>query len=326
MKKYNVLGIGAACIDLMINVSDGFLREIPGTKGGAQPIERHELDYILTLSGQTPLITTGGSAANVIKCLAGLGESCAFFSSIGQDEFGKHFDQYFAKQGIQNFLTPSSNPTCCVLCMITPDGQRTMRFYEGSSQCISPEFLHPEYFDCLKLLHIDAYSLRRPGLVEKAMQQAKQKNVLISIDLSSFEIVQKYAEEIKVLLSKYADIIFANADETRALTALAPFEGCMQLQKMGKIAVVMNGKEGCFIGHKDTIIHCPAIAVNVVDTTGAGDFFAAGFLYNYLRNQTLMNCARLGHLLGGSIVEVRGAELPKEKWQLLRPRIQDLCL
>lgn len=183
---YNVIGIGAACIDLTINVSDDFLKHVPGSKGGAQPIEWDELDRILKLSHQSPLMLTGGSSANVIKRLAGLKESCGFISSLGNEALGTLFAEQTQKQNIKGIFATSPFPTCCVLCLITPDGQLTMRFFEGSSQSNSAELLLPDYFRGIKLMHIDAYSLRRPGLVEKSMQLAKQNGALVSIDLSSF--------------------------------------------------------------------------------------------------------------------------------------------
>ncbi|MFI5344152.1 MAG: carbohydrate kinase family protein [Chlamydiales bacterium] len=318
MTSYKILGIGAACIDLMITVSEDFINDVPGTKGGAEEIDRLDLDRILSLSDQTPLITTGGSSANVIKCLAGLGESCGFFSSLGDDDFGRHYSDYMQRQKIQCLFIPSPHPTNCVLCMITPDGQRTMRFFEGSSLSMTHDQLMPSHFSGVQLLHLDAYSLRQRGLVEHAMQLAKQSRSLISIDLSSFEMIRDYFSILNSILAKYVDIVFANADETRAMTGLDPEEGCFALQNICSIAVVMIGKEGCLVGHNGQILHCPAHPAHLIDSTGAGDYFAGGFLYGYLHQQPLLSCANLGNRLGGLIVEVKGAELPKEKWQEIR--------
>lgn len=312
MPTYNILGIGASCMDLMINVSEDFLQNVPGIKGGADKITRSELDRILSLSDQTPYITTGGSCANVIKCLAGLGESCGFFSSLGDDEFGRHYADYMQKMNIQGLIIPSPYPTSCVLCMITPDGQRTMRFFEGSSLSITPEHLLPSHFSRVQLLHLDAYSLRQKGVVERAVQLAKQNKTLISIDLSSFEIIRDHFSTLNTLLSEYAHLVFANADETRALTGLDPEEGCLKLQNICSVAIVMIGKEGCIVGHNGQVFHCPAYPAKLVDSTGAGDYFAGGFLYGYLHNQPLMACANLGNRLGSLIVQVKGAELPTE--------------
>lgn len=246
----------------------------------------------------------------MIKCLAMLGESCGFLTALGNDAFGVKFVKHARKQKIQGLFSYSPLPTSCVLCLITPDGQRTMRFYEGSNLSMTKELIRPEYFRGIKLLHIDSYSLRRSGLVEKAMQLAKQQQALISLDLSSFEIVQEKSGVLGQLLEKYVDIVFGNADETLALTGLLPQEGCFELQKLCKVAVVMIGKEGCIVGHKNQLMLIPAYPANVVDTTGAGDFFAGGFLHGYLHNKTLIECAELGNRWGSAIVQVIGAELP----------------
>lgn len=317
--NYQVLGIGAACIDLLIHVSDDFLKRIPGNKGGAEPIQWDQLEDILQQSQQTPLMVAGGSCANVIKCLSMLGEPCEFLSSIGNDHFGSFFSNYLKEQNIQGIFAPSPFPTSCVLCLVTPDGQRTMKFFEGSILSLTTDFLLAKYFKNIKHLHTEAYSLRSPGLVEKSMQFAKLKGALISMDLSSFEIVQEYRLTLKHLLNQYVDIVFANADEIRSITDLNPKEGCFELQSMCSVAVVTIGQDGCLVGHNNRIIHYPTFPASVIDSTGAGDFFAGGFLYGYLRKKPIEICAKWGNKLGSAIVEVMGAELPQEKWQILQP-------
>lgn len=313
--RYRVLGVGHACMDLIFLVEDEFLYRISGEKGGAHPISFKELKNILAMRPESPLLVTGGSCANAIKGLAALGEKCGFMSHVGNDFMGDHFEQYMKKLGIAAFFSKSTRPTAQVLCLVTPDGQRTMRFYSGCSEEMSDEFLHPNYFQNVKLVHMDAYTLRNGSLVESVMKMAKEAGALVSIDLSSFEIIRQFHDTLDKLLSKYVDIVFANVDETKAFTGLSPSEGCLKLQEICPIAVVLVGKEGCYVGHKGSVFHSPGFPAQVIDTTGAGDLFASGFLFGILQGYSLEKSAILGNQLGSAIVEVRGAELPQEKWR-----------
>lgn len=321
--SYRVLGIGHACMDILIPVKEEFLAHVPGEKGGAQPIQFEQLSYILSLSQQKPHLATGGSCANTIKGLASLGEKCAFLSHVGQDALGEHFVQYMKQLGIVGLFSKSIHPTAQVLCLITPDGQRTMRFCAGCSAEMSAHFLHPNYFKDVKLMHIDAYTMYNGDLVERVMQMAKEANAKVSIDLSSFEIIRRFHEPLQKLLMQYVDIVFANEDETKSLTGLGAFEGCLKLQESCPIAVVLIGKEGCLVGHQGQVFHSPGFPAQVVDSTGAGDLFASGFLYGYLQGYSLQKCARLGNRLGSAIVEVQGAELPAEKWEMIRSLLRE---
>lgn len=309
---YRILGIGHACMDLVIPVEEEFIQFISGEKGGAQPIDFEQLNQILRIS-QKPHLSTGGSCANTIKGLASLGEKCAFLSHIGSDPLGEYFVQYMKKLGIVGFFSKSAKPTAQVLCLITPDGQRTMRFYAGCSEEISDHFLHPNYFKGVSLMHLDAYSLRNGNLVESVMRLAKENHVQISIDLSSFEIIRQFHTQLTHLLMHYVDIVFANEDEAKTMTELGAYEGCLKLQEMCPLAVVLIGSKGCLVGHKGEVFHSPGFPAKLIDSTGAGDLFASGFLYGYLQGHPLIKCARMGNRLGSAIVEVQGAELPLEK-------------
>lgn len=316
---YRVLGVGAACMDLLMPVSEDFLSRVPGEKGGAQPIGIEKLNQIISASQTVPHIATGGSCANTLKGLANLREKCAFLSQVGTDALGEHFTAYMRNLGIVGLFSKSALPTPRVLCLITPDGQRTMRFYMGCSEEMSDYFLHPTYFKGVRLVHLDAYTLHNGNLAQRVMQLAKESNAQVSIDLSSFEIVRSYHEKLAELLPNYVDIVFANEDETRALTGLAASEGCLKMQEICPIAVVLRGKNGCLVGHQGELLHSPAFPpTQVVDSTGAGDLFASGFLYGYLQGYSLARCAQLGNRLGSAIVEVQGAELPPEKWKAIR--------
>lgn len=323
-QSYEVLGLGDACIDLLIPVTDEFLMtQVPGEKGGAQAIDFDELSRIIQASGLEPQIVTGGSCANAIKGLANLGIKCALLSKIGPDPLGYHYKNYMHQVGVTPLFLMGHHPTARVLCLITPDGQRTMRFFAGSSCEMSEKHIHKEYLEETKIVHMEAYSLRSSYSIERVAKLAKEKNAIVSLDLSSFEIIHQFHPRILQLLDQYVDILFANEDEVKALTGLDPYEGCVELQKKGLIAVVLMGKEGCLVGHRGKIFHSSAFVVNAIDTTGAGDLFASGFLYGHLHGWPLERSARLGNFLGGAVTEVTGAELPQHVWSKVSEKIKN---
>ena len=181
--------------------------------------------------------------------------------------------------------------------------------------------LKREFFEGVKLVHIEGYTLLRGDLTLKAMEMAKQAGAKVSFDLASFELAGSFKKEIIDMLTHHVDILFANADETRSLTGLTPDQGCSMLKDLCDIAVVSLNKDGCLIGHGPEVMHCIAYPVEPLDTTGAGDLFAAGFLHGYLTGQSLPRCAHYGALTAAEVVQVFGAEIPDETWQHLRKKI-----
>lgn len=158
--SYRVLGIGASCIDLLLPVEEPFLEHVSGRKGGCCLIEQEELNQLIQMGGNVPKIVTGGSSANTIKGLASLGESCGFLSRIGQDHLGEYFAHYMKTLGVVGLFSRSSQPTTQTLCLITPDGARTMRTAIGCTQETNESFLFSDDFKGVKLVHLDAYTLR----------------------------------------------------------------------------------------------------------------------------------------------------------------------
>ncbi|MBS0615886.1 MAG: adenosine kinase [Verrucomicrobia bacterium] len=318
--SYKVLGIGAAAVDLLIQVDDAFFAEHHlGGKGGSQLCTSELIDKIIEASGSAPKIVPGGSCANTMRALAKLGESAAYFSHIGTDKLGEHYGEHLRQGGVVDRLAKRPDlPTPRILCLITPDGQRTFRAFDPPVHDI---VLNSGHFEKVSLVHAEARQIRNGLSLQKALEYAKQAKAKISMDLSCFEIVREYKEQLLFLLSEYVNIVFCNEDELVELVGLSGFEGCRKLAQICPIAVVTLGAKGCLIGHGEEIYSIPTFPAEVIDTTGAGDLFAAGFLYGYLQDFSLLDCAKVGHLLGSSVVEVIGAELPQQKWEEIRARV-----
>ncbi len=318
-RPYQVLGIGAPCMDILMKVDPDFI-ELLGNKGGSQQTGWKYFEDILSQAKKRKqIITTGGSCSNTIKGLQNYKHPCAFFGKMGRDEMGRRYLKGLINEDITSLCIQSDAPTQLCACLITPDGDRTMRCFPGAANDLTVEDLSPELFMDVDLVHIEGYMLyvKDKHFLGEAMRMAKQAGTCLSLDLSSFELVKIQRDRILDLLKKYVDIVFANADEIHALLGLDPLSGCHVLKGICNIAVVMIGKDGCLVGSGDKVIHCPASPANVIDTTGAGDLFASGFLHGYLQGASLEESAHVGNRTGAAVCEVIGAEIPKEKWMSL---------
>lgn len=174
----------------------------------------------------------------------------------------------------------------------------------------------------MQLFHVEGYAIYNKNLTIRAMQMAKRHNALVSFDLGSFELVRHFKPLIIELLRNYVDIVFANEEEANELVGGGGPDECVDyLATMCHVAVVMMGPKGCLVKSKSDKYRCPTQPVKAVDTTGAGDCFASGFLYAYLQGYSLEQCARLGSLAGGEVVKYVGAEIPSQMWSELKKAV-----
>jgi len=313
MKK--ILGIGAAVVDHIHLVDEAYVAALEGGKGGMELIDHKSLDKILGELGPASKIVAGGSAANVVKGLASLGSPAAFLSTVGEDAVGAMFLDELKALGIASHCRRSSTPTAQSLCLVTPDGERTMRTFLGAGREMSACDLKQELFADTGWLHLEGYCLAREELVEKAVAMAGEAGARISLDLSSYEVVRSYKKRLEKILKESVDMVVANADEGWALTGLPPKEACAALKELCDVAILLFGAEGCWVGHSGKLFHGPAFPAHPLDSTGAGDLFTSGFLHGYLEGRPLEECARLGALAGSAVVKVFGAELSQEEWK-----------
>lgn len=318
MMQFDVLGVGTPLLDHMLQVSDAYIKVLPGKKYGMEVVSYSEMVDIIEKSGSVPEQVAGGSCANAIKGLAALGRRCAFIGKVGKDALGEKIVEDLYDRGVAPLLLYSDAPTGHVACLITPDGRRTCRTFVGAGGAMQPEDLEARYFSNIRLVHLEGYTLLCPGLTLRAMQLAKKAGALVSFDLGSFEIVAKNKPLIVSLLSEYADVVFANEDEAHALTGADPENACRQMAQRCQTVIVMTGKKGCWVGRRSAVVHCPAFPVEPVDTTGAGDLFASGFLHGYLSEKPVEECARWGALTARAVVLVVGAEIPESDWEKVK--------
>lgn len=318
---YEVLGIGPAIMDSLIRVSEDFLRAVPGIKHGMQRIDYPTFNALLKASRQQPQVIAGGSSSNTLKGLASIGHKCAFLGAVGTDDKAAAFQSSLHSYGITALLKEKDLPTSQVLGLIDPHGHRTFRTYIGATALLTPADLLPDHFVGPRLVHIAGYMLHTPDIVSTAMQRAKEGGAKVSFDLSSHEIVSQYHHQILELIEKHADLVFCNEDEAIALSRTTVEAGCHLLSEISEIAIVSRGRLGCLIANASKVEAFPAYPAEAIDTTGAGDYFAAGFIHGYLQGKSLAECAHYGALLGNAVVQSVGAEIPKALWPTIRRKI-----
>ena len=293
-KTPEVLSLSAAIVDHFFLISEEQLRTITIEKGTWAPIDHATLTEILQRNPNISRMVTGGSGVNVIKGLAHFDHSCAVVGKIGADDKGDFFLRNIRRLGVESYLQQGKLPTGQAICFITPDAERTFRSYLGASHSLTDMELKNEYFEGVTLFHIEGYQLVDPDLVLRALKKAKKMGVTVSLDLANVEIVRRNKEFLLQILPEYVDIVFCNESEAKEFTGLSPKEACSNLASFCEVAVVTMSERGCWTQSGKSLFYSPAFAVNALDSTGAGDLFASGFLHGYLTHEPLQKCAWLG--------------------------------
>jgi sugar/nucleoside kinase (ribokinase family) len=250
-----------------------------------------------------------------------LGGKARFIGKRGNDQLGILFEEAVKKNNVEPVLTQSQTPTGRVLSIITPDAQRTMFTFLGASSETAPEELVAEKFKGAAIVHIEGYMLFNEKLIITALKAAKNSGALISLDLASFTVVEAAKNILADLIHDYVDILIANENEAFAYTGKQDeLEALTILARQSAIAVVKVGKRGSYIAHKGTV-HIIGILGDgkAVDTTGAGDLWASGFLYGLIRNYPMEKCGFIGAACGYEVCQVIGAQIPEAGWQRIKP-------
>ena len=281
--EYDALGLSHTIIDHYLFVTESELQSQAHEKGGWTPIDHPTLLDILAKNTNLATTAPGGSAANVIKGLAQLGHTCAVIGKVGADAPGEYYAKSMLKQGIVPILHQDALPTGQAICFITPDGERTFKTYLGASHSSSDLFIDLDLIKNVHLLHIEGYQLIDPDFILRTLQQAQEAGTIISIDLGNVEIVRRHKHFIYNILKEYVHIVFCNECEAEELTDLLPSEDCDTLSTFCDIAVVTMSEKGSWACSGNHKIYMEAFSVPVIDTTGAGDFFASGFLHGHLK-------------------------------------------
>jgi sugar/nucleoside kinase (ribokinase family) len=325
-KQKSVLGIGNALIDVLIHIPDDSLLQTFGLLKGSMTLVDASQSAEIKKGTQidSRMIQTGGSAANTVHGIAKLGGKCGYIGKISKDDFGRFFQDDFRKNNINTHFFFSETGTGHATGLISPDSERTFGTYLGAAMELTADEMDPAIFSQYGILHIEGYLVQNHSLIEAALKVAKQSGLLVSIDMASFNIVEANREFLKRIISEYVDIVFANEEEAIALTGEKPEEALNTIARMCQVAVVKLGAQGSLIKNNGRVVSISANPAQSIDTTGAGDIYASGFLYGLSENLGIEVAGKIGSLLAGKVVEVVGAKIPEETWEQLLPQIGKL--
>ncbi|MEG2515005.1 MAG: adenosine kinase, partial [Bacteroidaceae bacterium] len=277
-----IIGLGNALVDVLATLEDDtILQEMELPKGSMQLIDEIKLKQINEKFAMIKTHqATGGSAGNAILGLACLGAKTGFIGKIGDDEHGKFFKDNYVKNGIDEKLLVCDLPSGVASTFISPDGERTFGTYLGAASSLTASDLTLDMFDGYTYLFIEGYLVQDHEIILRAIELAKEAGLRICLDMASYNIVENDLEFFTMLIQKYVDIVFANEEEAKAFTGKEPEEALNEMSQMCSIAIVKVGAKGSFIKKGTEEVCVLALPIKkVIDTTGAGDYFAAGFLY-----------------------------------------------
>jgi len=312
--RYDVLGIGNAIVDVIARTDEDFLLKQGMTKGTMALIDEARAEQIYDAMGPAVEIS-GGSAANTIVGLASLGGRGAFVGKVKDDELGRAFSHDIRAAGV-TFATPpasdgASTGRCYVL--VTPDGERTMNTFLGAAQDLHPADIDADMIAASRIIYLEGYLWDPKNAKDaflKAAKIAHQAERTVALSLSDAFCVDRWRDEfLQLMRSRTVDLIFANEAELGSLYQTADFDTAIKALRADiDTAVVTRSEKGCLVVGPDGIEAVPAFPVErVVDTTGAGDLFAAGFLSGLARGADDRTCGRLGALAAGEVIQHIGA-------------------
>lgn len=322
----NTIGLGNALVDVLLQIEDEKILSQIGVKKGAMDMISKEQMIAIQASNKNlkRTLTPGGSVCNTMRAMGLLGANAGYVGKIGTDEQAAFYEEALQKAGVKPFFVRTQGISGCCTVLVSPDGERTMCTFLGPAPTITPDEISEEILDGYDCIYIEGYLLVNEDLVRTTMQKAKSKGMKIALDLSNFNIVNSFRGLLEDIIPKYVDILFSNESEAEAFTGLNADEAVKELSKKVTVSLVTIGKEGALVGSNGKIIHIPAEGGSPKDTTGAGDHFAAGFLYGQSVGATLEQSARIGSMLSGYVIDVIGPQIPTEKWEQIKLKVKKI--
>ena len=324
MKK--ILGIGSALVDILTQIpNEQILNELNLPKGSMTYVDAQtSVDIGKKLAHLGNQMASGGSAANTMSGLAQLGVKAGFLSKIGKDEVGEFFAKQMTETHVKPLMLKSNTPSGRVQALVTADGERTFATCLGAAAEMCADDIKPELFDGWDIFYVEGYLVANPTMLRKAIETAKAPGMSIAIDLASYNVVEESRDFLLELINNYVDIVFANEKEAFALTGMEPEAALHNIAERCDIAVVKVGAKGAFVQRGKEIVTIPPMEADVVDTTGAGDMWAAGFLAGLVKGENLQKCGMMGAIVAKNIIEVVGAKMDAARWEKIHASIANL--
>jgi sugar/nucleoside kinase (ribokinase family) len=313
MSQYDVLCIGNAIVDIIAECDDAFLVEHRIIKGAMNLVDAERSALLYSHMGPA-IEASGGCAGNTAAGVASLGGNAAFFGKVSNDKLGDIYRHDIRAQGVAFDTKPLNGnpPTATSMIFVTPDGERSMNTYLGACVELGPEDVEPDKAAAAKVTYFEGYLWDPPRAKEAirlTAQYAHEAGRDVSMTLSDSFCVDRYRGEfLDLMRSRTVDIVFANESELKSLYQTSSFEaGLEAIRRDCKLAAVTRSEKGSVVVSADQMHAVPAIEIErLVDTTGAGDLYAAGFLFGYTSGRSLADCARLGSLAAGIVIQQIG--------------------
>ncbi len=294
-----------------------------GGKGGMELVDAERLEALLEDLLHGHELAAGGSAGNTAYAAARLGTKVGFLGKLGNCDSGNFYRERFAGIGadVSRFKV-GDVPNARCLSLVTPDSERTMRTDLGAAMTLSPEEITAADFEGVRHVHMEGYLAFNRDLKLHILEHAKEAGCTTSFDMASFEVVHASHDVLDGWLKDYIDIVFANEDEAAAFfpDLKDDYEAmAREFSELCEVAAVKLGKDGSLVSRDGGLTAVePVVVAQAIDTTGAGDYWAGGFLDAWLKGKPLEDCGRQGSILGAEVVQVLGASLPDDRWSQLR--------
>lgn len=321
-----VLCLGNALVDIITQLeSDSILETLNLPKGSMQLVDSDVSKMVQNAtSALKSSLQTGGSAANTANGIANLGVGSAFIGMVGEDKLGEFYINDMVENSIEpRFFKSKNTSTGCAVALVSKDGERTFATYLGAAIELSAQLISKELFQGYDYFHIEGYLIVNNDLIRKAIELAKREGLKVSIDFASYNVVEENLDFLKEIC-KSVDIIFANEQEAKAFTNKEAEDSLEEISQICEIAVVKIGKKGSLIKSGDKKVIIGKRERTCVDTTGAGDMYAAGFLAGLCLGRDLEVCGQMGSILASEVIEVYGAKMDSVTWDRIKKEISSL--
>lgn len=315
-----VIGIGNALTDMLVNLKSDEVLEKYGLPRGSMNLVDAELQKEISKSvaGRPYTLSLGGSAANTIRAMARLGIETGFIGKVGRDSTGDFFEQALVNLKVRPEILRGELRSGRCMSLVSPDGERTMATYLGAALELKAAEVSPEVLGDFDCLYIEGYLVQDHDLIRGAVEAAKRCGLKVAIDLASFNVVSENLDFLRQLVAEYVDILFANEQEAQAFTGESDPEKALEsIAAMCELTIVKIGMRGALIKRRgeETVQVGIMAAAKRVDTTGAGDLYAAGFMAGLCEGLSLRQCGTMGAITAGKVIEVIGTTFGEEAWE-----------
>lgn len=327
MKK--VIGVGNALTDILVTLpSEELLVQFGLPKGSMCLVDSDFQRRLMEHTATFPrALSPGGSAANTIRAMAMLGAPVGVVAKVGRDETGDFYESALQKFGVASVVLRGAARSGVCVSLVSADGERTMATHLGAALEMTAAEIEPGHFAGFDYLYLEGYLVQNHDLIRHAAATAKRCGLQVVIDLANFNVVEEHREFLYALVKEYVDIVFANEDEARVFTGESdPRRALKAILPLCGLAIVKVGEKGAYICREGgEAIHIGILnPVHCIDTTGAGDYYAAGFLSGLCEGLSLHQCGTMGAIAAGKVIEVVGTTLGDETWQEIRRLVEEV--